>query len=256
MVAMDHRKTCKSRQLSYVNGSSNNMGNKNIASMTFQLSQQGGKAIKCVEDDKFLKIFHQNACGLASKVNELSAFLSPNYPQLMCFTEHHLKEHQINRLSIDNYHLGASYCRKSTTVGGICIFVHKSITYSTVHANQLCKDKSIEACKVSGVRSCILTVTSDNFQAFLTQFELIINKTYNPNFYIIICGDFNVNYLTDNEKQLNSMLQSYHLISVVDFPTRITIKNKSLIDNIFIDLSKIHEYCLVPIYSGLSDHDT
>jgi hypothetical protein len=113
--------------------------------------------------------------------------------------------------------------------------------------------------KVSGVTSCILTIyrsPSGNFQAFLTQFELTVNKTYNPNFYIIICGDFNVNYHTDNEKkQLNSMLQSYHLINVVDFPTRIAIKNISLIDNIFIDVYKIHEYCLVPIYNGLSDHD-
>ena len=146
MVAMDHRKTCTSRQLSHVNDSSNSIGNKNIESMTFQLSQQGGKAIKCVEDYKVLKIFHQNVCGLASKVNELSALLSPNYPQLMCIKDYHLKEHKINRLSIDNYHLGASYCRKSTTMGENCIFVHKSIKYSTMHVSQLCKDKAIKAC--------------------------------------------------------------------------------------------------------------
>jgi hypothetical protein len=42
------------------------------------------------------KIFHQSIRGLKSKVDELSNSLSPDYPQIMCLTEHHLKDYEID----------------------------------------------------------------------------------------------------------------------------------------------------------------
>jgi hypothetical protein len=41
----------------------------------------------------------------------------------------------------------------------------------------------------------------------------------------------------------------------VQFPTRITEKNSSLIDNIFIDNIRRNSYDVFPITNGLSDHD-
>jgi hypothetical protein len=54
---------------------------------------------------------------------------------------------------------------------------------------------------------------------------------------IIICGDFNINYLVNNEKKtrLNAILQSYNLTSLVDFPTRTHLRSSTAIDNIFMD---------------------
>ena len=51
---------------------------------------------------------------------------------------------------------------------------------------------------------------------------------------MIICGDFNINYLENshNKLQLENLLASYNLV-VVDFPTRITNSPFSAIDNIF-----------------------
>ena len=80
---------------------------------------------------------------------------------------------------------------------------------------------------------------------------------YSDTTEIIICGDFNINYLQDNTKkqQSDSLLASYNLYSTVTFPTRILGNSPSLIDNIFINTSKYKEYTICPVINGLSDHD-
>jgi hypothetical protein len=58
-----------------------------------------------------LKIFHQNIRGLKLKVDELSNSLFPDYPHIMCLTEHHLKDYKIYNLPIDHFKLGSKFCR-------------------------------------------------------------------------------------------------------------------------------------------------
>jgi hypothetical protein len=79
---------------------------------------------------------------------------------------------------------------------------------------------------------------------------------YSDTTEIIICGDFNINYLQDNTKkqQSDSFLASYNLYSTVTFPTRILGNSPSLIDNIFINTSKYKDYTICPVINGLSDH--
>jgi hypothetical protein len=45
--------------------------------------------------DLTLNIYHQNICGLQSKINELVLSLSQEFPQIFCIPEHHLKKSQI-----------------------------------------------------------------------------------------------------------------------------------------------------------------
>jgi hypothetical protein len=74
---------------------------------------------------------------------------------------------------------------------------------------------------------------------------------------IIICGDININYLKDSsyKQQLDSLLVSLGLSSIVQFSTRIQNNSYSIIDNIFINTSKFTNYTVYPIINGLSDHD-
>jgi len=53
------------------------------------------------------KIFHQNIRGLKSKVDELPNSLLPDYPNILCLTEHHLKNFEIDNLPIDRFKLGS-----------------------------------------------------------------------------------------------------------------------------------------------------
>jgi len=52
---------------------------------------------------------------------------------------------------------------------------------------------------------------------------------------IFECGDFNINYLSENDirKQLDATVILYNLTSEVDFPIRIQNKSSTAIDSIF-----------------------
>jgi hypothetical protein len=51
-----------------------------------------GKKVKSTPKQKILKIFHQNIRGLRLKYNEILCHLVDQTPQVLCFTEHHLRK--------------------------------------------------------------------------------------------------------------------------------------------------------------------
>jgi hypothetical protein len=71
---------------------------------------------------------------------------------------------------------------------------------------------------------------------------------------IIICGDIKVDYRVENERkrQLNNLLHSFDLNSIITFPTRIHNNSVTTIDNIFIDTSRFKDYTAIPILNGLA----
>jgi uncharacterized protein YejL (UPF0352 family) len=91
---------------------------------------------------------------------------------------------------------------------------------------------------------------------FFTKLDNILKHLYTPNLDLIIVGDININYLVDStrKRQLEALLKTYNLISIVNFPTRTQQKSATAID-IFLDISKIGNYSTSPITNGLSDHD-
>jgi hypothetical protein len=74
---------------------------------------------------------------------------------------------------------------------------------------------------------------------------------------IFVCGDFNINYLSENDKrkQLDAMSILYILTSAVDFPIRIQNKSSTAIDSIFINIVHFNNFIITPIVNGPSDHD-
>jgi hypothetical protein len=107
---------------------------------------------------------------------------------------------------------------------------------------------------------CILTIyrsRKGNFKNFLKQLDLIMHNLHNHRYNIIICGDVNVNNLSDNrdKSQLNMVLHSYNLSSIVKFPTRFGLNSCTTIDNIFIDISSLGNYELYPLINDLFDHE-
>jgi hypothetical protein len=59
-----------------------------------------------------LMIFHQNISGLHNKIDQFLNSWSTESPHILCFTQHHLHDHEINSTCINDYNLGAKYCRK------------------------------------------------------------------------------------------------------------------------------------------------
>jgi hypothetical protein len=96
-----------------------------------------------------------------------------------------------------------------------------------------------------------------NFNLFLNRLDDIIRTLYKVDSKLIICGDINIDYLTDSDKkrQLDAMLLTYNLSAIVQFPTRTQSHSSTAIDNLFVDTCKFINYTVSPLYNGLSDHD-
>ena len=124
------------------------------------------------------------------------------------FTEHHLNQHEINLIQIDSYTLGASFCRNSFKMGGVCIFVNKNLNFMNIDLQKFSHERDIEvgAVKifVNSANICILSIyraPSGNFALFLDKLEVILNLLHRNNTQLIICGDLNINYLFENNKK-------------------------------------------------------
>jgi hypothetical protein len=143
---------------------------------------------------------------------------------------------------MENYMVGASFCRHYAMKGGTCIFVLNYKKFNTVNLDKLCVDFDIELCavKIQNESSCVYVLSayrapSHNFSTFLLKMNEVLISLCTLKIEFIIYGDFNIDYLMDNyrKNQLNDLLYSYNLFSTVDFPTRISNTSKSAIDYIY-----------------------
>jgi hypothetical protein len=48
----------------------------------------------------------------------------------------------------------------------------------------------------------------------------------------------------------------YYIIGIVEFPMRLTHRTTKAIDNIFLYISRVEYYSVIPLSNGLSHHDT
>jgi hypothetical protein len=114
----------------------------------------------CMLDDPLI-VFHQNISGLRKKVDELISSISPNLPHILSLSEHHLKQFELDQVSIKGYKLATTYCRRLREKGGVCIYVQKNMNFIKVNLNRYCKDQDIEVCALRlepTVNICIMAV--------------------------------------------------------------------------------------------------
>ena len=109
-----------------------------------------------------IKIFHQNIRSLRNKMNELSWCIQDDTPHILCLTEHHLQYSELASSHIENYTLGAHYCRNTKHMGGVCMFVQKNIPFTCLEIGNYCIDQDIEICGIQlnheSDKLCILAV--------------------------------------------------------------------------------------------------
>jgi len=152
-------------------------------------------------------VFHQNIRGLLNKSEELICSLSPDFPQVLCLTEHHLKHFEIDFIYMNQYKHDAKFCRESHKSGGVSIFVHDTLQCTDITLDEFCKEQDIETCAVKinlpSLTIYILSIYRSPTGNFLHTLESILNFLHNNTIEIIICSDFNINYLNDNDKRVN-----------------------------------------------------
>jgi len=69
--------------------------------------------------------------------------MSPNFPHILCFSEHHLKCTELDQINIEGFKLCTAYCRQTIKKGGVCIFIQNSLEYSMIDVNKYCKDQYV-----------------------------------------------------------------------------------------------------------------
>jgi hypothetical protein len=94
-----------------------------------------------------------------------------------------------------------------------------------------------------------------DFYTFLRSLELTIQKVQLRNERLILCGDWNVNFMQQSLRlhHLEKLLLLYNLINTVRSRTRVTKNNVSLIDVIITNKDN-HEKVAIIVDLGYSDH--
>jgi hypothetical protein len=66
--------------------------------------------------------------------------------EILCLTEHHMKAPEMLQVNLENYTLGASYCRENIAKEGVSIFVNKNLKFKQVDITHHCNEQDIECC--------------------------------------------------------------------------------------------------------------
>jgi hypothetical protein len=134
-------------------------------------------------------------------------------PHLLCFSEHHLSQSEADFIKIENYYIGAKYCRWKLQRGGDSIFIQSHFQFTTLNLDKYCVDQDIEVCALKLVSTflniCILVIYRSpvgNFNTFVTQLDKILQMLCAVKSSLTIRGDVNVNCLQESDKksQLNA----------------------------------------------------
>jgi exonuclease III len=162
--------------------------------------------------------------GIINKTEELLLSFTSELPHIICLSEHHLKDYEINTISLNQYILASQYSRKNFRQGGVCIFIRKNIQFSKINNMVNCKEKDLELCAIplhllNMCIVCVYRAPSGYFLYFLKNLEEFLNKLNRNSKNIIICEDVNINYIINNsyKEQLDSLMVSYGLYSILHF---------------------------------------
>jgi len=53
--------------------------------------------------------------------------MSPNSPNILCFSKHHIKKSELHQINVHGYSLRDAYCRQVVKRGGVCKFAQNNL---------------------------------------------------------------------------------------------------------------------------------
>nr|CAI5831994.1 unnamed protein product [Callosobruchus analis] len=192
---------------------------------------------------------------IRNKIQELEAFLNDSDISIVCLTEHHLTNNEIESLNVSGYTIASSFARQKLLKGGSLILAKSNINCTAI--NKVNKMSIERQCEISCCYfknydlhipvNCDIE-TEDHF-TFLRILDDALSHLSNKN--IIIAGDFNIKFGT-NSRYCSAILD---LLSTFGFQQMITenTRNDHCIDNIFINFNITS--CIATVESKFcSDH--
>jgi len=218
---------------------------------------------KQVRIGKSLSVVHQNIRSLWGKCEELEILLETeiNNAEVLCFTEHLLNCHKIHVININSFTLASAFCRKNSDHSGSHIFVQQGVMTKELNSlNELGEEKSFELSVIELASYAIIVICTyrspdGKTDAFFNKLEMIIQKLIVKHKTLILCGDWNINFLqtSPHTRELNNLLLWYNLKRTVNVPTRITKTTATLLDVVITNEKKsINSLRVMDL--GLLDH--
>lgn len=200
-----------------------------------------------------------------NKVDVLDAFYHLNNIDVGCVTESWCINGETDLLHIADYTVAAYYERRSMTHGGVVILLRDDLSFRSCEKINLLSVESAFECAAVRVTCdshdivivCIYRTRDGSIPLLLSKLEeclAVVTSMRGVN-RIMICGDLNIDYLTDgnDKKELVDVLSSFNLYCVFNEPTRVAAHSSTGIDYIctnFNDSLSHREVC----HNALSDH--
>ena len=181
-----------------------------------------------------LSLLNQNFQCIKNKIYELDVMLNDELRDLdiICGTEHWLNEKEINSYPLPNYKISSSFCRSNYKNGGSIIFVKDSIPGKhtekklTYYLNEeKVFEHSVTEFKhpnISLTIACVYRSPDGCLISFLEKLEILLNSLTNKNSQLILCGDFNINFLDSDSSivsEFRSVIHSFNLGELITSPT-------------------------------------
>lgn len=182
---------------------------------------------------------------------------------LIIITESWLNNQETARYNLNGYNK-ESYCRKRKKGGGILMFIHKNLSYSTTRnkfteANS--ESLSIRLTNGKKYLNTIITAiyrppTSGSTDKFLEELDEELEYRNSNRDKVIIIGDINIDYIKDSpdSREYTQVLNSNFFAQLITEPTRKTLNTKSCIDHIITNVN-FFTHAAGTLATDLSDHD-
>ena len=210
-----------------------------------------------------IRFCHQNIQCLSNKVLPLTVSVQNNFCDFLMITEHWQKSDQLKNIVINDYTLCAQFSRCSMKHGGVAIFKNKTFLHSVTayDVEEFCIEGIFEcAClRINNLNVIVIVIyrpPGGNFNDFLTLFDGLVARVFDPICKIIVGGDFNLNFL-ESSTSLSlflDLISTYNLIHTVKRPTRVSARSSTYIDNFLISIDQsfavsVADLCLADHYS-------
>jgi hypothetical protein len=179
---------------------------------------------------------------------------------------------------LPNFTCASKYCRSSGLGGGVAIYYNNNslieffVTCSDKkYARNVCDVNCIELSIVNiklvnrldqrktlkFVLICLYRSPKNKEHEFIDSFESLLYNVFRDNEHVIICGDWNINFLDSidpNVVKLRDLFLSFNLKEFVENATRVSEHSKSLLDNVVTNFDSEIISCN-SYFNILSDHE-
>lgn len=209
-----------------------------------------------------LDIVYTNIQSFIAHKDELIFSIVKYLPKIVLLSETHVTDDIFDsECMLDSYNL-VRCNSESRHTGGVFIYIYKDFSYQNVNffvmpGNYWGATIDIKLENVSMTLGVLYHSPNSSHPVFLNNFEEFCENLIVNNKKILIIGDFNINFLSDNfyANKLKNSLNILGLSQLVTEPTRCVVRSSTLIDLAICNfnvLCKVHQHLKITDHSLIS----